>query len=81
MDPSKIAGIRDYATELVTVKEVRKFLGVVGYQRPFIRNFASIATTTRLDQERCMGLSHRNRQRHAGAADTRRVLRVPPRDG
>jgi len=43
IDPSKISGIRDRPTELTTVREVRKFLGVVGYQRAFIKDFAKIA--------------------------------------
>jgi len=43
VDPSKISGIRDYTEQLDSVTEVQKFLGVVGYQRPFIRDFAGIA--------------------------------------
>src|SRR5487761_639035 len=43
IDPSKIAGIRDYDEDLTSVSEVRKFLGTVGYQRPFIQDFAKIA--------------------------------------
>jgi hypothetical protein len=43
VDPSKISGIQNYAVELATVTEVRKFLGVIGYQRAFIKDFAKIA--------------------------------------
>ena len=43
IDPSKIAGIGDYSKELTSVSEVCKFLGTVGYQCPFIRDFAKIA--------------------------------------
>ena len=40
IDPDKISGIRDWPRTLGNVKEVRKVLGVLGYQRPFIPNFA-----------------------------------------
>lgn len=43
IDPSKIAGIAEYNEELKNISEVRKFLGTIGYQRPFIRNFAQLA--------------------------------------
>jgi len=43
VDPSKISGIWDYTEQLDSVTKVWKFLGVVGYQRPFIRDFAGIA--------------------------------------
>jgi hypothetical protein len=43
IDPAKIAGIAKYDEQLNNVREVRKFLGVVGYQRPFIRDFAKLA--------------------------------------
>jgi len=36
VDPSKISSIRDYMEQLDSITEVQKFLGVVGYQRPFI---------------------------------------------
>ena len=42
INPSKIAGIKDYDEELMSVSEVCKFLGTVGYQEPFIKNFAQI---------------------------------------
>ena len=43
IDPSKVAGIRDWPRQLKDVKQVRSTLGVLGYQRPFIKNFAAIA--------------------------------------
>jgi len=43
IDPVKIDGIKDWPGELKNKKEVRQFLGVVGYQRPFIRDFAKKA--------------------------------------
>jgi transposase InsO family protein len=43
IDPSKVAGITQWPRELKNVREVRTTLGVLGYQRPFIRNFAAIA--------------------------------------
>jgi len=43
IDPSKVAGIVQWPRELKSVKEVRSTLGVLGYQRPFIKNFAAIA--------------------------------------
>ena len=43
VDPSKISGIWDYMEQLDFITEVWKFLGVVGYQRPFIWDFARIA--------------------------------------
>ena len=43
IDPSKVAGIRDWPHQLKDVKQVHSTLGVLGYQRPFIKNFAAIA--------------------------------------
>ena len=43
IDPSKIAGIKEWPRQLKDVKQVRSTLGVLGYQRPFIKNFAAIA--------------------------------------
>ena len=43
IDPSKIAGIKEWPRRLKDVKQVRSTLGMLGYQRPFIRNFAAIA--------------------------------------
>ena len=43
IDPSKVAGIQDWPHRLKDVKQVRSTLGVLGYQRPFIKNFAAIA--------------------------------------
>ena len=42
-DPKKTAPLRDWPRTLSTVKEVRSILGVLGYQRPFIANYANIA--------------------------------------
>jgi len=43
IDLSKIAGIKDWPTILKSVKEVQSTLGVLGFQRPFIPGFATIA--------------------------------------
>ena len=43
IDPAKVTGIRDWPRTLRNVKEVRSTLGVLGFQRPFIPNFAKIA--------------------------------------
>jgi RNase H-like domain found in reverse transcriptase/Reverse transcriptase (RNA-dependent DNA polymerase) len=43
IDPSKIAGIGEWPSILKNIKEVRSMLGVLGFQRPFIPGFASIA--------------------------------------
>ena len=43
IDPSKIGGITTWPRELKSVKEVRQVLGVLGYQRAFIKNYAQIA--------------------------------------
>jgi hypothetical protein len=40
IDPSKIGGISDWPRELKSVKEVCQILGVLGYQRPFIQDYA-----------------------------------------
>ncbi|KAL4323746.1 hypothetical protein GQ457_11G027680 [Hibiscus cannabinus] len=42
MDPSKVQAIRVWSTP-TNIKEVRGFLGMVGYYRRFIRGFATIA--------------------------------------
>ena len=43
IDPSKIGGIADWPRELNSVKEVRQILGVLGYQRAFIQDYARLA--------------------------------------
>src|SRR5712672_160342 len=43
IDPAKIAGITNWPTTLNSVKEVRSTLGLLGYHRPWIPNFAKIA--------------------------------------
>ena len=47
IDPSKIAGIKEWPRQLKDIKQVRSTLGVLGYQRPFIKNFAAIARPLR----------------------------------
>jgi hypothetical protein len=43
IDPAKIAGITDWPTTLRSVKDVRSTLGLLGYHRQWIPNFAKIA--------------------------------------
>src|SRR5882757_2411431 len=43
VDQSKIGGIADWPRDLKSVKEVRQILGVLGYQRAFIPNYAKLA--------------------------------------
>ena len=43
INPTKAEGLRDWPRELTSVKQVRSVLGVLGYQRPFIPNYATIA--------------------------------------
>jgi hypothetical protein len=43
INPGKIKGLTDWPRILKNVKEVRKVLGVLGYQCPFIPNFAHFA--------------------------------------
>jgi hypothetical protein len=43
VEPSKIGGISDWPRELKSVKQVRQILGVLGYQRAFIRDYAQLA--------------------------------------
>jgi hypothetical protein len=43
IDPSKIKGLTDWPRELKNVKEIWKILRVLGYQHPFILNFAHFA--------------------------------------
>ena len=43
IDPSKIGGIADWPRELASVKQVCQILGVLGYQRAFIKNYAQLA--------------------------------------
>jgi RNase H-like domain found in reverse transcriptase len=42
IDPSKKHGLEEWPRELKSVKEVRSTLGVLGYQRQFVPNFAHI---------------------------------------
>ena len=43
IDPDKVVGLREWPRKLKTIKEVRQALGILGYQRPFIRGFAKLA--------------------------------------
>ena len=43
IDPSKIGGITDWPRELHSIKELRQILGVLGYQRAFIQDYARLA--------------------------------------
>ena len=43
IDPAKLAGLCDWPRTLRNMKEIQKVLGVLGYQRPFIPNFAGFA--------------------------------------
>jgi RNase H-like domain found in reverse transcriptase/Reverse transcriptase (RNA-dependent DNA polymerase) len=43
IDPTKQSGLATWPRQLSTVTQVRSTLGVLGYQRPFIRGFAHIA--------------------------------------
>ena len=43
INPSKIAGIKEYDEKLSSVSKVQKFLGTMGYQWPFIKDFAKKA--------------------------------------
>ena len=42
MQEGKIKSICEYPAP-INIKGIRRFLGMVGYYRPFIKNFASIA--------------------------------------
>ena len=42
IDPVKMDGIRMWPEVFKNKKEVCQFLGVIGYQRPFIRNFTKL---------------------------------------
>jgi hypothetical protein len=43
IDPAKVTGISEWPTTLRNIKEVRKTMRVLGYQRPFIPRFAKQA--------------------------------------
>jgi len=42
IDLSKVTGISEWSRMLTSVRQVRKTMGVLGYQRPFIPGFAGI---------------------------------------
>jgi len=43
VDPAKAAGLADWPRQLHNVKELWHTLGILGYQRPFIRGYAQLA--------------------------------------
>jgi len=43
VDPSKAVGLAEWPCKLHNLKELRQTLGILGYQRPFIRGYASMA--------------------------------------
>ena len=43
IDPDKIMGLKNWPCKLKNVKQVCSILGILGYQRPFIRGFAKLA--------------------------------------
>jgi hypothetical protein len=43
VDPSKKGGLTDWPRMLHSVKQVRQILGVLGYQRAFIKDYAKMA--------------------------------------
>jgi hypothetical protein len=43
LDPGKVSAIRDWPWTPHNLKELRSLLGILGYQCPFILNFAKIA--------------------------------------
>jgi hypothetical protein len=52
IDPAKMKGLSEWPRELKMVHDIRQILGLLGYQRPFIRGFAEIARPlTNLHQE------------------------------
>jgi hypothetical protein len=42
INPTVISGLKTWPWELHNVKEVQQVLGVLGYQRPLIHNFATL---------------------------------------
>jgi hypothetical protein len=43
MDPSKAEGLAAWPRRLWNVKEVRRMLGILGYQCPFIQGYTKLA--------------------------------------
>ena len=43
IDPTKLKGIQEWPETLHNLKQVRSFLGVVGYHQPWIKGFTHIA--------------------------------------
>ena len=51
VDPAKVVAVQDWKTPR-SVNEIRSFLGLAGYYRKFIQNFAKLATPlTRLTKK------------------------------
>ena len=68
VDPSKAAGLARWPRQLWNVKEVRHTLGILGYQRPFIRGYTHLARPlTELTKK---GVPFRREQKHTEALDT-----------
>jgi len=58
-NPNKVRAVRDWAVP-VDLPELRAFLGLVGYYRQYIPNFAGIAQPlNRLTAKGCNGSGHR----------------------
>ena len=43
INPTKVKGLTEWPRESKNIKEIRKVLEVLGYQRPFIPNFTHFA--------------------------------------
>ena len=68
MDPTKIAGIKNWPTP-TKVKDVRSFLGFCNFYSPFIRGFCSCCTTSKR--------THTQRHRMELGEETTRSIRNP----
>src|SRR6266850_1877151 len=56
IDPSKVTGISEWPRTLTSVRQVRKTMGVLGYQRPFIPGFTKIGIPFEWTEERRQAL-------------------------
>jgi hypothetical protein len=67
VDPSKAAGLLQWPWTLKNIKELHHTLGILGYQRPFIREYAQIAKPlTNLTKK---GIPFRWKDQHTKALD------------
>ena len=67
VDPSKATGLSEWPRMLHNVKEVRRMLSILGYQRPFIRNYTALAhPLTELTKK---GVSFQWGEQHTRALD------------